>query len=202
MIYPPVDVAHFIQEPGELDPADRAVLATLPKDFLLGVSRFVPYKRLEAVIDAGIAADEPVVLAGAGPDESRLRELARRHPGARELRAITRRCPSFACSTVARGRWCSPRSRTSASSRSRRWPRARPSSRTRSAERPSPCVDGMTGALVHTWSPDELRAALERADRVRAEDCVARAREFDTQVFIDRMRSWVKDERRGRGDRV
>ena len=54
-------------------------------------------------------------------------------------------------------------------------------------------VDGVTGALVHTWSPDELRAALERADGVRAEDCVARAREFDTQVFIDRMRSWVKE---------
>src|SRR5438045_2971561 len=80
-IYPPVDVTTFASEPARLGVRDQVILDSLPADFLLGVSRFVPYKRLEAVIDAGIAADAPVVLAGAGPEAERLRQHALRHRG-------------------------------------------------------------------------------------------------------------------------
>jgi glycosyltransferase involved in cell wall biosynthesis len=178
-----------MQEPEELGAADSATLAALPKDFLLGVSRFVPYKRLEAVIDAGIAADQPVVLAGAGPDEARLRELAHQHPGAVSfvdhpslplLRVLYRRAralvfaPIFGIVPVEAMASGTPVIANAIGG---------------AAES---VLDGKTGALVSTWSPDELRAALERTDRVRAEDCVARAREFDTQVFIDRMQTWVR----------
>lgn len=192
VIYPPVDVRTFIREPGELDAADRAVLATLPKDFLLGVSRFVPYKRLEAVIDAGIAADEPVVLAGAGPDEPRLRELARRHPGAVSfvhhpslalLRVLYRRARALVFAPIEDFGIVPVEAMASGT----------PVIANAIGGAAESVLDGTTGVLVHTWSPDELRAALARVDRVRAEDCVARAREFDTRVFIDRMRSWVTD---------
>lgn len=190
VIYPPVDVQTFMQEPDELGAADRATLASLPKDFLLGVSRFVPYKRLEAVIDAGIAANEPVVLAGAGPDEARLRDLARRHPGAVSfvdhpslslLRALYRRARALVFAPIEDFGIVPVEAMASGT----------PVIANAIGGAAESVLDGRTGALVSTWSPDELRAALERTDRVRAEDCVARAREFDTQVFIDRMQTWV-----------
>src|SRR5690606_30065645 len=60
----------------------EARLAALPDGFILGFSRFVPYKRLEAAIDAGRAADLPVVLAGGGDGEAALRAYAaEHHPG-------------------------------------------------------------------------------------------------------------------------
>jgi glycosyltransferase involved in cell wall biosynthesis len=47
-------------------------LEGLPSEFVLGASRFVPYKRLDWVIDAGSAVGTPVVLAGSGPEQRRL----------------------------------------------------------------------------------------------------------------------------------
>lgn len=192
VIYPPVDVATFTQEPEQLDAADQAVLASLPQDFLLGVSRFVPYKRLEAVIEAGIAADEPVVLAGAGPDEARLRELARRHPGAVSfvdhpsrplLSMLYRRARALVFAPIEDFGIVPVEAMASGT----------PVIANAIGGAAESVVDGTTGALVHTWAPDELRAALERVDRMRSEDCVSRARDFDTRVFVDRMRAWVTE---------
>lgn len=79
VIHPPVPV-ESIQRIGvwaeSLSEPDRTRLDALPADFLLGVSRFVPYKRLDAVLEIGAAEGLPVVIAGAGPDEARLRALA------------------------------------------------------------------------------------------------------------------------------
>lgn len=81
VIHPPVDVA-TIGAGGpwaeRLAPAERALVAGLPDGFLLGASRMVPYKALDRVIRAGELAGRPVVLAGGGPDEARLRALAAR----------------------------------------------------------------------------------------------------------------------------
>lgn len=76
VIYPPVDTERIIAA-GEwkehLDAVDSVALAALPGTFLLGASRFVPYKRLDLVIQAGEACGLPVVLAGRGPGEEELR---------------------------------------------------------------------------------------------------------------------------------
>lgn len=75
VIYPPVDVARMQAQPtwrDQLGPRDEAILASMPSQFILGASRFVRYKRLDAVIDAGQAAGIPVVLAGAGPHRAQL----------------------------------------------------------------------------------------------------------------------------------
>jgi glycosyltransferase involved in cell wall biosynthesis len=70
VIHPPVDVER-IQSVSDwadrLDPAEREVLDSLPDGFVLGASRFIPYKRLQDVIKVGEAIDRPVVLAGKGP---------------------------------------------------------------------------------------------------------------------------------------
>ena len=123
VIHPPVDVTAFLRAP-EPDERDEAALALLPETFLLGFSRFIPYKRLDLVIEAGIAADVPVVLGVR--DRTRLvcaRSPRSAHPvgssscGRRE-RSSTGRCCSAASPSS------SPRWRTSASSPSRPWQRA------------------------------------------------------------------------------
>lgn len=71
VIYPPVETT-VIQAGGDwrthLSDDELVLLESLPVDFALGASRFISYKRLDLVIEAGEAADMPVVLAGGGPD--------------------------------------------------------------------------------------------------------------------------------------
>ena len=79
VLHPPVEVAQ-IQAGGpwrdRVEGPEAAALAGLPDVFVLGASRLVRYKRLDAVIRSGVELGLPVVLAGSGPDESRLRRLA------------------------------------------------------------------------------------------------------------------------------
>jgi glycosyltransferase involved in cell wall biosynthesis len=79
VIYPPVDVERILSINDwrqTLSSLESRVLDGLPPDFILGASRYVPYKRLDAVIDAGSASSLPVVLAGGGPEEPALRAHA------------------------------------------------------------------------------------------------------------------------------
>lgn len=107
VIHPPVRV-DLLQAQGDwsqtLDDAERAILEGLPEGFILGASRFVPYKRLDLVIAAGEAAGMPVVLAGSGPQRAELLELADRalvrvelveRPSDRLLFAIFQRAALF-----------------------------------------------------------------------------------------------------------
>lgn len=76
VIHPPVDVDRvrsLADVASDLPDDEQRVLDGLPATFLLGASRFVSYKQLDKVIEAGEAADLPVVLAGGGPDEGVLR---------------------------------------------------------------------------------------------------------------------------------
>jgi glycosyltransferase involved in cell wall biosynthesis len=71
VVHPPVDVEFF--NPG--DASERG-------KFALAVSRFIPYKRLDLAIEAAAVADVDLVMAGSGPEEGRLRDIAAaRHPG-------------------------------------------------------------------------------------------------------------------------
>jgi glycosyltransferase involved in cell wall biosynthesis len=65
VIHPPVDTNRFT--PG--DPAGR-------EGFALAVSRMIPYKRLDLAVQAAHRLRHPLVIAGAGPEEGRLRALA------------------------------------------------------------------------------------------------------------------------------
>lgn len=79
VIYPPVEVERITSTASwaaELDSEESRILESLPSNYILGASRFVPYKKLDTVIKAGEAADVPVVLAGSGPDHGRLSHMA------------------------------------------------------------------------------------------------------------------------------
>ena len=79
VIYPPVAVEE-IQSVADwrtkLTGGELAILEALPESFVLGASRFIPYKRLDLVIDAAEAVGMPAVLAGGGPLEAELRAQA------------------------------------------------------------------------------------------------------------------------------
>lgn len=80
VIYPPVDTTRISSQSDwstRLSEQDAALLDALPAEFLLGASRFVSYKRLDAVLEAGARTGMPVVLAGGGPEHAHLRALAR-----------------------------------------------------------------------------------------------------------------------------
>ncbi len=63
VIYPPVSVDRF-QPQRQRD------------DFYFVLSRFVPYKRVDLIVEAFAQLRYPVIIVGKGPDESRLRSLA------------------------------------------------------------------------------------------------------------------------------
>ncbi|ABK04581.1 glycosyl transferase, group 1 [Arthrobacter sp. FB24] len=107
VIYPPVDVDE-IRATADwslgLSHAEKAALNELPIDFVLGASRFIPYKRLDLAIRAGELSGMPVVVAGAGPEEARLRALAAQNtvpvhfvisPSNRLLRALYQRAALY-----------------------------------------------------------------------------------------------------------
>lgn len=74
VIPPPVDVDFFE--------------SVMPRrgGYLMGASRWIPYKRLDLVIEVGARLDMPVVIAGSGPEEANLRTLAERlHPNGVEF---------------------------------------------------------------------------------------------------------------------
>ena len=79
VIYPPVETT-TIQSVDDwrtlLSPTELALVDTLPVGFVLGASRFIPYKRLDLVISAGEEVGMPVVLAGGGPEKARLQAQA------------------------------------------------------------------------------------------------------------------------------
>ena len=83
VIAPPVDVERVrraVREVDALAAHDRHVLESMPDGFVLSASRFVAYKRIDVAIAAGEASGRPVVIAGSGPDEARLRALAVESP--------------------------------------------------------------------------------------------------------------------------
>lgn len=190
VIHPPIDVSAFAAAPAEPTPAEQATLDGLPSEFLLGVSRFVPYKRLDRVIATGVAAGVPVVLAGGGPDEDRLRAIAAaerervvfvRDPSSDLLAELYRRALALVFPAIEDFGIMPVEAMATGT----------PVVASAIGGTAETVVDGVTGALVHEWTRSELKVAVDRAVGVRAEACVARAFEFDAPVFVDRVVGWV-----------
>ncbi|MFT4259260.1 glycosyltransferase [Microbacterium sp.] len=190
VIYPPVAVEDFAEEP-VLSDADRAVLDGLPDGFLFAVSRWVPYKRLDAAITAGRASGRPVVLAGEGSDEQRLRAVAAEsgvdvrflhHPSFPLLRALYRRAAALVFAPIEDFGIVPVEAMASGT----------PVLANAVGGAVESVVDGVTGAHVHDWNSDaELAAAVDRAVASAADACVARAAEFGTVVFQGRIAEFI-----------
>ncbi|WP_221583758.1 glycosyltransferase [Microbacterium sp. G2-8] len=191
VIYPNVDVDRILAEP-LLTAREESALAALPDEFLLGFSRFVPYKRLDAAIDAGRVSGLPVVLAGGGDDEDRLRANAERmHPGRVTfvlnpsdplLSAILRRATALVFAPI-EDFGIIPVEAMAAGT---------PVLVNAVGGAVESVVDGLTGAHVQDWADDaDLRAAVEKAARCSPSDCRNRATQFGQDVFDGRIRDFV-----------
>jgi glycosyltransferase involved in cell wall biosynthesis len=191
VIHPPVNVRAYAENSHNvLTEAEERILAGLPDTFILGASRFVPYKRLDLVIAAGVASGIQVVIAGDGPEGANLRTLADEHPGmvtfvhhpsTALLNQLYRRALVFMFPAVedfgimpieamATGTAVIANSVGGAAESVRH---------------------GVTGALLDSFAPTALREAVELAAAARPADCISTAWEFDATVFADRIRAWV-----------
>lgn len=191
VIYPPVAVEEFSQEP-ELSGEDQAVIDELPEGFLFAVSRWVPYKRLDAAVEAGRVSGRPVVLAGEGPDEARLRAIAAasgvevhflHHPSFAVLRALYRRAAALIFAPVEDFGIVPVEAMASGT----------PVLANAVGGAAESVVDGVTGAHVHDWrSVSDVASAVDRAVSAKSEECVARAAEFRADVFRDQISEFVR----------
>ncbi|MFI9644074.1 glycosyltransferase [Micromonospora sp. NPDC051925] len=185
VINPPVDVDFFAAAPA----TDRAQ----PRDYLLGVGRWVRYKNFDLVVAIAEAAGMPLVIAGSGPEETRLRRLAHHagvpvtfevrpdrirlrqlYWGARALLFPVHEdfgivpVEAQACRTPVLG-----------------W---------RRGGLLETVVDGETGILTDSADPRDHAAALPRLDGLDPTRMPVQAARFSAQTFARRVTEWVAHE--------
>lgn len=197
VIYPPVDVDRIIrggdwrnhQEGDEI-----SLLTSLPDEFLLGASRFVPYKRLDAVIEAGESTGLPVVLAGRGPGLECLKDRARNakvpthvvhSPSDALLFALYQQCLAYVFPAV-EDFGIMPVEAMAAGA-----PVIVPDQG--GASESIRLAGG--GATVNAFTPSEWKRALEQALEVDRSNLPARAQRFSASRFRDEIRHWVEQTR-------
>lgn len=195
VIYPPVDVA-ALQDTATwhaaLTARDAATLESLPRDFALGASRFVEYKGLDKVIDFGASVGMPVVIAGTGPLEHRLRHHAasrRAHvhfvvrPSDALLRALYERAAAFVYPAI-EDFGIMPVEATALGTPTITPPLGGASE--------SATITG--GGVPCSFSGDrvENKEVLEAALRLRMDEAARRARRFSTENFKSAVTEWTR----------
>ena len=193
VIFPPVEV-EAIQSVDDwrtrLTDAEQSELDGLPRGFVLGASRFIPYKRLDLVIRTAEAAGRPVVLAGKGPELENLQELARsasvpvhfvHAPSGPMLWALYQQTALYVFPAV-EDFGIMPVEAMAAGAP------VLAQSVGGTAESVEP---GRTGALIPFVSPGEMAEGAEAAMDTVWADRVSRARDFSRGRFEQQILGWV-----------
>lgn len=196
VIYPPVDtrrIASVDDWSSNVSESDSRVLDALPTTFVLGASRFVAYKQLDKAIDAGEAADIPVVLAGSGPDEVSLRARAETasvpvhfvdRPSTELLYALYQRALVYVfCAIEDFG--IMPVESMAAGTPAIVAP-------TGGAAESVGSIDG--GVTIEHDSPTAWRAAVEAASAIEGAALSERSHRYSRERFRDEIENWVRRE--------
>ena len=182
VINPPVDVDYFASAPAQ----DRRQ----SRDYLLGLGRWIPYKNFDLIIEIADAAGMPLVIAGSGPEEERLRQLAAaaRVPVHFEVRPPRERLRQLywgarallfpahedfgiipveaqACGTPVLG--------------------------LRRGGLLETVIDGETGFLIDSREPAQYAAALRRLGELWPQRIQQHAGNFSSAHFADRITRWI-----------
>lgn len=193
VIYPPVDVTKVQAVASWSDGVsgpELEVLENLPKEFLLGASRFVPYKRLDLVIDMGAVAGLPVVLAGSGPEEMRLRDQASNagipvifvlRPSDELLYALYQRALAFIFPAI-EDFGIMPVEAMAAGS---------PVIVNSEGGASESVIDGVTGCHLNSFDRESVVRALAQSTSLDRNLIKKRATDFSKERFIDELRGWV-----------
>ena len=192
VIYPPVDIDYFTME-HELNGADYQVLDSLPFGFILGASRFIPYKRLEIAIRLGELSGRPVVLAGDGPDRARLQALAAESSA--QVTFITR--PSRALLAAlyrAAALFSFPAYEDFGIMPIEAMASGTPVLGLDVGGVSETVRDGLSGSLVPDFSDGSLLSALASLDNIKSKDCIDRSQIFSVQNFEQSIFNWVNAE--------
>lgn len=189
VIFPPVDVEFFHPAP---EPPERT--------HLLACSRMIPYKRLDLAIETAARLGLPLVVAGRGPDEARLRDLADRiapglvtfeiGPDDHRLRELYRTASALIFAAhedfgivPVEAQACGTPVVALAEGGTR-----------------DTVIPGRTGELVAAQTAAAFAAGVETvlASKLSAADCVAHAARFSEQTFTDALVAWVAGALEGR----
>lgn len=193
VIHPPVEVSRIRSEKdwtSRLMGFEQSIVEALPETFILGASRFVSYKRLDSVITVGEACGIPVVLAGSGPEEAALRELALSasvpvifidRPSDALLYVLYRRALVYVFPPV-EDFGIMPVEAMAAG--------ARVIVNTVGGARES-VVAGVTGAHLAEFSGSDAREAVEAAAMLCRDASVQRSESFSAEKFARSLDSWM-----------
>jgi glycosyltransferase involved in cell wall biosynthesis len=193
VIHPPVDVQRLQQHDDwteALDDFELEFMASRPTGYLLGASRFVPYKRLDTVIDAAAASDRPVVIAGGGPDEDRLRAHAE-SMGADARFVINPSNALLATLMQHASIYLFPAIEDFGIMPVEAMALGTPVLVNAQGGASESVVAGETGIALDDFSSESLRAGVAAAERMRPERCRARAQQFSLERFQREIRDWM-----------
>ena len=166
------------------------MLDALPSDFVLGVSRFIPYKRLDVVMQTGELLGLPVVIAGHGPLEGQLREMAAEvsvpvhfhvQPSDALIYALMERARIFVFPPIEDFGMVAVEAMATGT----------PVMANRIGGSGESVQDGIGGAMFDPSSPAEIRAAAEACAGLSGARIAAHAQQFDATEFDRALYEWV-----------
>lgn len=173
VIYPPVDTEFFVPDP------DGA------RDYYLVVSRMVPYKRVDLVLEAFATRSSPLLVVGTGPQEKKLKAMAT--PNVEflgqvdddELRVLYQNCKALIFPgvedfglTPVEAQAC-----------------GRPVIARAKGGVTESVIDGVTGLFFRDDSPEALAEAVEAFEKLELspEKCRENAAHFDQGRFLEQI---------------
>ncbi|WP_062304488.1 glycosyltransferase [Demequina subtropica] len=192
VIYPPVAVARIqgIDWEAHLTEGEVRALAALPGPFVLGMSRFIDYKRLDRVIEIAEAAGLPAVIAGDGPNRAALEAQAR--AASVPVRVVIAPSDAMLYGLFARAAaLVFPAVEDFGIVPVEAMAVGTPVIANRVGGTGESVEHGVSGFLVDPDDTAEVVAALGAAGTLDRAAIAASARRFDTAVFHQRIEGWV-----------
>lgn len=196
IIYPPVDTEAIMAVEDwslKLGQSEAQTLSELPEDFILGASRFVPYKNLDAVIRAAELVGLPAVIAGSGEGEAYLRDRAAGssvpvyfvvRPSDAMLYSLYQKCSVYVFPPI-EDFGIMPVEAAAAGA---------PVVANRIGGTSESVLDGRTGFLTNPADDMDLRMAVESALQMDRAGIADTAKRFSKENFRQQIVSWIPAE--------